>query len=134
MMMRQIAMAFTKWKDEAESLREEKRMLGGAATRWLKQKLGQAYNTWKERLAEARHQAYMMTQSLVSWCLRDLVKGFNTWRTVAYQWRLRQTEAENKLREKVADAYPVENWLGSSAKVHLESRMDLPALCPATNI
>merc|ERR1711924_108731 len=89
MMMRQIAMAFTKWKDEAESLREEKRLLGGAASRWLKQKLSAAFNTWKERLAEARHQAYMMTQSLVSWCLRDLVKGFNTWRTIAYHWRLR---------------------------------------------
>eukprot|EP00658_Telonema_sp_P-2_P065109 TRINITY_DN54442_c0_g1_i2.p1 TRINITY_DN54442_c0_g1~~TRINITY_DN54442_c0_g1_i2.p1 ORF type:complete len:101 (+),score=26.24 TRINITY_DN54442_c0_g1_i2:61-363(+) len=75
-----------------------------------------------------KRQAYMMTQSLVSWCLRDLVKGFNTWRSVAYHWRLRQVQAEYKLRTKVRDAYPVEQWL-PSALPHLSSpKKELPPL------
>merc|ERR1712184_228180 len=97
MIMRALAQAFTKWVAEAESMRN--------------QKLSAAYNKWKDALADARHQQYMMTQSLVSWCLRDLVKGFNTWRSVAYHWRLRQLQAEHKLRVKVKDAYPVGHWL-----------------------
>merc|ERR1711988_1709380 len=130
---RKLSMAWEKWQFEAECMKEEKRLLGGAATRWLRQKLGQAFNTWKERLAEARHQEYMMTQSLVSWCLRDLVKGFNTWRSVAYHWRLRQLQAEHKLRVKVKDAYPVEHWLPTALPRLTSPMKQLPAL-PCSNI
>merc|ERR1711903_273465 len=113
-MGRALAQAFTKWQAEAESMRNEK--------------LSAAYNKWKDMLADARHQQYMMTQSLLSWCLRDLVKGFNTWRSVAYHWRLRQLQAEHKLRVKVKDAYPVEHWL-PTALPHLNSPLkELPAL------
>merc|ERR1711918_88842 len=116
--------------EEAESIRNEKFMLSGALTRWTKQKLSAAFNKWKDALADARHQQYMMTQSLVSWCLRDLVKGFNTWRSVAYHWRLRQLQAEHKLRVKVKDAYPVEHWL-PTALPHLTSPMKQLRLCHA---
>merc|ERR1712195_176349 len=61
------------------------------------------------------------------------VPNSNTSGSVAYHWRLRQLQAEHKLRVKVKDAYPVEQWL-PSALPHLNSPMkELPAL-PAGNL
>jgi len=85
------------------------------------------------RAASLARVEMIMTQSLVSWCLRDLVKGFNKWRAVAYFWRVRQTQAEALLREKVLEAYPVEHYLPSALPMLQAPMPEIPDL-PASNI
>merc|ERR1711934_763800 len=115
-MMRMLAMAWTKWYEEALSIAEEKYKVGAALKRWTHKMLTQAWNQWMYRAASLARIEAIMTQSLMSWCMRDLVKGFNQWRAVAYYWRLAQTQAEKAMREKVLETYPVELY---SKKAHL---------------
>jgi len=75
----------------------------------------------------------IMTQSLMSWVLRDLVKGFNKWRAVAYFWRVRQSQAEAIMREKVLEAYPVEHYLPSALPMLQAPMPEIPEL-PCSSI
>merc|ERR1712178_116817 len=105
---RQLAMAFTKWFEEALSIAEEKYKVGGAIKRWTHRMLSAAWNQWMYRAASLARIDAIMTQSLMSWCMRDVVRGFNQWRAVAYYWRVAQTQAERAMRAKVLETYPVE--------------------------
>merc|ERR1712178_175680 len=133
MIKRQLAMAWTKWYEEALSIAEEKYRVGAALKRWTMRKLTEAWNQWMYRAASLARCEMIMTQSLVSWCLRDLVRGFNKWRAVAYFWRVRQSQAEALMREKVLEAYPVEHYLPSALPMLTAPMPEIPDL-PASNL
>merc|ERR1711998_411133 len=76
MIHRQMAMAFTKWYEEALSIAAEKYRLTSAINRWRNRLLTEAWNQWMYRAASLARCEMVMTQSITSWMLRDMVKGF----------------------------------------------------------
>ena len=122
---RLLAMGFTKWHEEALSIAAQKYKMKGAIRRWQLQKLSAAWNQWMARAQSLARCEAIMSQSVMSWKMRDMVKGFNQWRSVAYFWRLAQSEAEQAMRKKVLETYPTEVYSPSAHK-QLTAPVDSP--------
>ena len=62
-----------------------------------------------------------------------LLAGFNKWRAVAYFWRLRVAQADELMRRKISEAYPVESYLPSAIPALTAPMQEFPE-APTSNI
>lgn len=118
MVLRQLARAFALWRYTAEKLNEEKRLLGGAAARWMDQQLSAAWNTWRNAINERKRQETLLRRSLMWLIDRHKARAFAKWVEFVQQREDARRQARRALslwqKQNVARAF--RQWLACTTR------------------